>query len=473
MLGRPAAGLPGPQFRGCTPARQGRPAQICRANYRWSAGEQPMRVALRRRHPPHPDSPAGLAVAQQCNSHTSAQPLLLPRCLAVFARWYAPAVPPPHHADDAGSRKRESLYGSGDGGEPGSRRGGAAAAASNSRDGDWQGQGGEQEQQAAWESTGGAITSERSARRRARNAAAVAGDDSSSGSRMGRRRQQQQQEQQEGEQQEAAESEPAGSDPWVEAELRQLRRRRASRAGAAGEAGAADPWAQEWGPLEGAPAAAAAAAEDFGWAAESWANNGAGNDRSSNGSRQQREADEVAGAGPGSSWDLRQQEQQEQQQSPQQRRRRRRAGAAGDGDEQPQPSAGDSAFGAAANGSQGRYGGYEQLFEDDNEEGWEQQQQQEAGQYGGAAGQYGEAYEPGLTAEPDIALFSAGGWQRRPALPCPLCQPFLQAAIWFECLMGCGLARPLLASAPRNRPGLHPSVSQPLPCPPPLTHSCR
>ena len=59
VLGRHAAALPGPQFRSCNSARPCRPAPICRANYRWSAGEQWKGLVLRRRSPPHPGSRGG------------------------------------------------------------------------------------------------------------------------------------------------------------------------------------------------------------------------------------------------------------------------------------------------------------------------------------------------------------------------------------------------------------------------------
>ncbi len=205
----------------------------------------------------------------------------------------------------------------------------------------------------------------------------------------------------------------------MEAELRQLRRRQAGRGAAAAAAGGAaaegqlpDPWAQEWGPLQGAPAAAAA--QDWGWGAESWAVGSAGADR-----RQQRAEAEAASAEPGSSWDLRQQQREL-------RRRRRRAAAGDDEDEEEASAAAGqrAAYTAAASGGQPRYGvdydaeldglgaeGEEYLEDNWGEEvppgsaGWRGRSD---GPYAAEDGQYGRQYEAGLMTEPDIALLSEG-----------------------------------------------------------------
>ncbi|EFN59167.1 hypothetical protein CHLNCDRAFT_138041 [Chlorella variabilis] len=332
-------------------------------------------------------------------------------------------------ADGAAGRKRESLYD--DNGEPSSSSSGARAG------GGWPEEGldapdGEQQllqgQQQAWEAAdtddGSSLRSSRLGRRRAR-ASPVVGS-----GRLSRRRQ-------EAAERAAAEqgAAPAGDpeDAWVQAELRQLRRRQ--QAAAAGREAAAapvpDPVAQDWGPLEGAPAAAAAAAEDWGWAAESWASGVRSNGSSSRQRGQQAAAE--AGAGAGSAWELAQQQRELRRQ-----RRRARAAAARDAPQAPAADGGATYGGAAAGGayaapgdgqqySSERYGGeygpgYDAYatqqqqagrYDGDGAEGASWQER-----YGDDGGQYTEAYEPGVTAEPDIALLSSDELDRvLPVIP--------------------------------------------------------
>lgn len=373
-----------------------------------------------------------------------------------------PALPSP--AEGGARRKRESLYGYDDNGEPlavstaatadGDADGGADSSAPDAWQGDWQQwqQGGDAQppasaawdaqQQVAWDAAAAFDAAPRRRRRERASDAAASGEARTS--RLSRRRQQRLEQQQAEEQQWLAEQEQqerrqrgqrqaAGQegDPWVQAELRQLRRRQAARGdgtaeGAAGGAAAQgklpDPWAQEWGPLQGTRAAAAA--QDWGWASESWAASGAGAG-SPTGRRQRREETAEADAEPGGSWDLRQQQREL-------RRRRRRAAGGDDDDEEEAAAAGgqQAAYTAAGNGAQPRYGidydaeleglgpeGEEYLEDNWGEEvppgsaGWRAGPQ--GGPYGDDSGQYSRAYEPGLMAEPDIALLSAGegeGW---------------------------------------------------------------
>ena len=216
-------------------------------------------------------------------------------------------------------------------GEPWGAANAGAAAGENPRQ-QWEAAA----QQQPWDIAAG----ERSARRRTRAGGST---------RLGRRRQQAEQAAEhaktaageEGEEEEEAAEAAAGpsvpplEDPWVDAELRQLRRRQraAARRGDQASAGGPlpDPWAAEWGPVV-SPADVAAATEDFGWAAESWAGDGAGagrERRQRERRQQQHEDEEEAGAGPGSAWDLAQ-----EQRELRRRRRRQRAAAAGGADAQ-------------------------------------------------------------------------------------------------------------------------------------------
>lgn len=367
-----------------------------------------------------------------------------------------PLIPSAHicPAEDSGRRKRESLYGYDDNGEPlaGSSADGSAsgAAPEDGWQGDWQPQGGnaqppsaaawDAQQQVAWDAAAAFDAAPR--RRRRERSSETAGSSEARTSRLGRRRhqrleqqqaeeqqwlaEQEQQEQQQRSQRQAASQE---GNPWVEAELRQLRRRQAARedAAAGGAAGAAagvgklpDPWAQEWGPLQGARAAAAA--QDWGWGAESWAGGTAGTGGPA-GRQQRREETAAADPGPGSSWDLRQQQRE---------LRRRRRWAAG-GDDEDEEAAGVSgqqaAYAAAANGAQPRYGvdydaELEGLGPEDEEylednwgeavppgsDGWRGRAYAGQGAYadGQDGGQYSQEYQAGLMTEPDIALLSEG-----------------------------------------------------------------
>ena len=139
------------------------------------------------------------------------------------------------------------------------------------------------------------------------------------------------------------------------------------------------------------------------------------------GRRQRREAAAAAGAGPGGSWDLRQQQRE-------MRRQRRRTVAGSDSEDEEEAAAAgrQAAYAAAGAGAPPRYGvdydaevpglgpeGEEYLEDNWGAEvppgsaGWR-------GRGAGAGGaaqydeQYSEAFEPGLMAEPDIALLSAG-----------------------------------------------------------------
>ena len=348
--------------------------------------------------PPHPAPPCGLC--RLCRRRPPLASSTRPRLTAVAA---APCCA----AEEGSSRKRESLYGYDDNGEP---RTGDVAAPADGAGADaspadawqqWQGNSAEQQTIEAWDAAAANVP------RRQRRVSALAADGGREG-RLSRRRQQRLEQQQQQQQPEVAAPE---GDPWAEAELRQMRRRgRAAARGNGAAAGPAaplpDPWAQEWGPLQGATAAAAA--EDFGWAAESWAR---GSDSpSARPTRQQQQWDEAAaGAGAGSSWSL-QQEQREM------RRRRRRAGRLDDGED-----AAASGAGAPRSGGDDRYAAQRDLASEleDLDAGLEGEGYDDAtgddgvppgsATWRGAAGTYSDAYEPGVTAEPDIALLSSGG----------------------------------------------------------------
>ncbi|PRW58401.1 phosphate ABC transporter permease [Chlorella sorokiniana] len=364
-------------------------------------------------------------------------------------------------SEDSGRRKREWLYGYDGNGEPlaGSSAttadGSNGAAPNEEWQGDWQQwqQGGDAQppsaaawdaqQQQAWDAAAALDASPRRRRRERSWDAAATGEARTS--RLSQRRQQRVEQQQAEEQQWLAEQEQQEQqqraqrqgasqegDPWVEAELRQLRGRQGARAGsaAAGAAAAAaagagklpDPWAQEWGPLQGARAAAAA--QDWGWGAESWAGGGGG----SAVRRQRREEAAAADAAPGSSWDLRQQQREL-------RRRRRRAAGGDDEDEEAaaeRASRQQVACAAAANGAQPRYGvdydaeleglgleGEEYLEDNWGEEvppgsaGWRARAHADGGTFAGQdGGEYSRQYEAGLMTEPDIALLSEDELER-------------------------------------------------------------
>lgn len=386
-------------------------------------------------------------------------------------------------ADIDGGRKRESLYGVGeqgeslDGGGRGSTPGGAPAnawaaagsgASSPPQGADW-GQWSQDAaangdtQQAEWEAVAATISSERAARRAARRSAGAG--------RLSRRQQAEQQEQepvQPAEQQAAWdqpagpqwEPEPAGptadgseaaagEDPWLGAEMRLLRRRQRAarrRGGTAGDGapaaaaevgGAAagrpdagqpggsgwggtvsDPWEAEWGPA--GPAASAAAAEEWGWAEESWAQDGGRRQRVR---RQQQDLQQQAAAeaGPGSAWDYAQ-----QQAELRRRRRRRRRGGADEEDEEAGAGSASNAAGDWAGGAEAAGGfpgaGYEYLDSSDDEDdeiGWQQGQQ-------GRGADFSAQYEPGVSVEPDIAVLSTDEVDR--VLPVV---PFSQQASYF------------------------------------------
>ena len=305
-------------------------------------------------------------------------------------------------------------------GEPWGAANAGAAAGENPRQ-QWEAAA----QQQPWDIAAG----ERSARRRTRAGGST---------RLGRRRQQAEQAAEhaktaageEGEEEEEAAEAAAGpsvpplEDPWVDAELRQLRRRQraAARRGDQASAGGPlpDPWAAEWGPVV-SPADVAAATEDFGWAAESWAGDGAGagrERRQRERRQQQHEDEEEAGAGPGSAWDLAQ-----EQRELRRRRRRQRAAAAGGADaqaaaaydqqhqqqwgyngpsgaqQQQQQQRQAAGFDAAAGGTSDPPLGDFEFKDNDDELRWGA---------GGVGGEFSGAYEPGLTVEPDVALLSTG-----------------------------------------------------------------
>ncbi|KAL4431055.1 hypothetical protein ABPG75_006311 [Micractinium tetrahymenae] len=323
--------------------------------------------------------------------------------------------------------------------------------------------------QAEWEAAAATISSERAARRAARRAAG--------GGRLSRRQQQgqEQQEQQQGQEQgqQAAwgqapgpprEEEPAGAaaagseaapagDPWVEADLRLLRRRQRAAAGrrrgtigdgAAGAAGAADPgagqlggggwggpvpepWAAEWGPAS--PAASSPAAEDWGWAEESWAQDGGRRQRQRQ-QQQELRQQAAADAGPGSTWDFAQQ----QAELLRRRRRRRRSGAGGEAED---AGAGSAAYAAGQQAQQQQAwgwaggaqpaGGYAGPGADyDYLDSSEEEDDEELGQQGQGP-EYSAEFEPGLTAEPDIAVLSTDELDRM--LPVV---PFSQQAAFFS-----------------------------------------
>ncbi|KAL4425086.1 hypothetical protein ABPG77_010400 [Micractinium sp. CCAP 211/92] len=397
--------------------------------------------------------------AQQRPGQQKQQRRPLPACRANY-RW---------SADTDGGRKRESLYGFDErsesvGGGRGGNQGANNSASSSQLAAEWgqgpQGAAADSEaQQAEWEAAAAAIASERAARRAARRAAG--------GGRLSRRQQQfGQQEQgpvQPAEQQAAwrqapgpqwepvpAGPTPDGGDPWAEADLRLLRRRQraARRRGAVGdgvpaaaaEAGEAaagapgagqlggsgrgstvpDPWEAEWGPA--APAASSAVAGDWGWAEESWAQDGGRRQRQRQ--RQQEVQEQAASeAGPGSAWDFAQQ----QAELRRRRRRRRRSAADEEAEDADASNAGSVGGQQAGNGAQpaGDFLGadfdYIDSSEDEDDEiGWQ------PGQQGQGAG-YSAEFEPGVTVEPDVAVLSTDEVDR--VLPVV---PFSQQAAYFS-----------------------------------------
>lgn len=439
-----------------------RPRQLaaCRANYRWSAGEKGKPSGS---HASPSILPPAAAAATEacCQQHSPSLPCI---CL-----WYMPAETDGGHKRESlyGIDERSKALGGGGGAS--SREGNVAPDDAWSRDGtpylqqtaDWgqwpQGAAADAEmQQAEWEAAAAAIASERAARRAARRAAA--------GGRPSRRQQQEEQRdwgQRRGQPADQwstegqasglqLEAEPAGptsasgaaatDGPAAGASPRLLRRRQRAAAGrrrgtadngvasAAAEAGAVaaggpdagqpggggwpggapDPWEAEWGPA--APAAAAAAAEDWGWAEESWAQDGSRRQRRR---QQQQELQQQAAAeeGPGSAWDF-------AQQQAELRRRRRRRGRPDMDLEEAGASGADSAAGQQAQQQAGGWAGDAQATdghaapgagfeypdssdEDEEEAGWQPGRQRRGAQYSAE-------FEPGLTAEPDIAVLSTG-----------------------------------------------------------------
>ncbi|KAI3433469.1 hypothetical protein D9Q98_003281 [Chlorella vulgaris] len=339
---KPAAVQPGPAAsrRTCLQPAQQRPSprHVCRANYRWSAGDEQ-------------------------------------------------------------GRKRESLFDANNRQQP--TRGDGSPVNNLSDGSDWpeewqqwvdaaDGTDRQQEQSLAdqeqeWEAAAPASSGLRSGRLGRRRAAAAAPGDDGSSTGMSRLAQLRQQVAQQAAAASVGET-AVQQDVWGQAELRQIRRQRAAEAAAAaGELPPVpDQVAQEWGPLEAAPAAAAASTEEWGWAAESWAG-GRGNGSTSRAGQQQAPGQQAAGSGPGS-WEL------AQQQRELRRQRRREQAAAGRATQAGTTDASADGNGAAPGGQTGGTG-------------W-QQQQQYGQQYGDADEQYSEMYEPGASVEPNIALLS-------------------------------------------------------------------